>query len=267
MPVKKIQKKCINDKFYTKSEVSDNCIAIMQEFIPDGVLFIEPSAGSGSFSSKIQCYAYDIEPENENIQKQDFLLLENQFQGQICVFGNPPFGERNHLTNSFIRKSIDIGARYIAFILPSVYKKFTMQKVFPSEWSLITEYTLPDNSFVLNSVPYHVPCVFQIWERNSELPNLREVRQPSECSDFSFGNRSDSDIFVFGAAPTKIIRPDEVLPTNRGYFLKSKVDIKELCDKIASVDWKAAARSSVSGGVAWFSRDEFVKHYINQNGA
>jgi hypothetical protein len=111
-----------------------------------------------------------------------------------------------------------------------------------------------------------VPCVFQIWEKNSELHNLREVRQPTECSDFSFGNRDDSDIFVFGAAPTKIIDPGEVLPTNRGYFLKSKVDVKELYAKITSVDWKTAARSSVSGGVAWFSRDEFVKHYINRHG-
>lgn len=42
------------------------CIQLIPE-IDSYDLIIEPSAGSGSFSSQLECIAYDIEPANENV--------------------------------------------------------------------------------------------------------------------------------------------------------------------------------------------------------
>lgn len=269
MPVTKIKKKCINDKFYTKHSVAMSCIDVMRKFImDDSIVYIEPSAGSGAFSKLIQCQAFDIAPDDTSIQKENFLSIEDRWPNEkLCVFGNPPFGERNNLTKAFIKKAISFsGTKYIAFILPAVYRKRTMQRVFPDNWSLVYSKELPDDAFMFEGTQYHVPCVFQIWEKDAVLKNMREVTQPRECVDFLLTTKDNADIFVFGAAPHKIIDVSDVTPTNRGHYIKTKIDISVLRDRITSVDWKTYASSSVNGGVAWFSSDEFMKHYTNTHG-
>ena len=70
----------IIDKYYTKPEVVNLCLKLIKKYIqikPDD-LIIEPSAGNGSFISGIKslsnnCIFYDLEPENPEIIKQDFL--------------------------------------------------------------------------------------------------------------------------------------------------------------------------------------------------
>lgn len=61
--------------------------------------------------------AYDIEPEDERVVKQDYLSLDLDYRKGRCVIGNPPFGTKNNLTVAFYKKSVAI-AEYIAFILP-----------------------------------------------------------------------------------------------------------------------------------------------------
>ena len=56
------------DKFYTQIKIAKECIDLVPE-LDSYDLIIEPSAGSGSFSSQLDCLAYDIEPENNNIIK------------------------------------------------------------------------------------------------------------------------------------------------------------------------------------------------------
>jgi hypothetical protein len=56
------------DKFYTQVEVAKECIDLVSD-LDTYDLIIEPSAGDGSFSSQLNCIAYDIEPENKNIIK------------------------------------------------------------------------------------------------------------------------------------------------------------------------------------------------------
>ena len=56
------------DKFYTQVEVAKECIDLVPD-LDTYDLIIEPSAGNGSFSSQLNCIAYDIEPENKDIIK------------------------------------------------------------------------------------------------------------------------------------------------------------------------------------------------------
>ena len=64
------------DKFYTKKEIVEACIDYLKCFISidDNDLFIEPSAGNGSFITEIKNISsnhefYDLKPENKEIKK------------------------------------------------------------------------------------------------------------------------------------------------------------------------------------------------------
>jgi hypothetical protein len=69
------------DKYYTSHNVVDMCIDSMKTHLDIDKkkdLCIEPSAGNGSFIQKIKSTFknntfYDIEPENSNIIKMDYL--------------------------------------------------------------------------------------------------------------------------------------------------------------------------------------------------
>jgi len=71
------------DKFYTKSNIVKLCTNALKKHIKINAadLIIEPSAGNGAFISELKMLTcehqfYDIEPENEEIIKQDFLEFD-----------------------------------------------------------------------------------------------------------------------------------------------------------------------------------------------
>ncbi len=108
------------DKYYTSPELALHCIENTYAILGrDNITeIIEPSAGNGSFSNQIiNCIAYDIEPENHNIIKQDFLELNLSYKKGRLFIGNPPFGDRMNLASKFIKTCYNAGD-YIAFILP-----------------------------------------------------------------------------------------------------------------------------------------------------
>ena len=258
MPINKIKQKCKNDKFYTKPKVAEHCLDVLLSFVDSDNYFIEPSSGSGSFSDLLpnNHIALDIEPENEKIAKMDFFDFE--VPKHSVVVGNPPFGERNTLTKKFIKHSLN--AKCIAFVLPSVFCKETLQKVFPENWSLVYNEILPDNSFTFNGKDYHVPCVFQIWLKDDTVhDNLRESMKPVfKTDDFTFTNKEDANCFMFGAAPHKIVEIEEVTCNNRGYWIHAS---PEIIERLRNIPWKKYALSSVNGGVAWYTKKQILNIY------
>lgn len=111
--------KIINDKYYTSPTVAKKCIDTTFQLIDLQNItdIIEPSAGNGSFSDQLKCKAYDIEPEGNNIIKQDFLQLNIPYQKGRLIIGNPPYGSKMHLVVKFFKKAIQLGD-YVSFILP-----------------------------------------------------------------------------------------------------------------------------------------------------
>ena len=112
------------DKYYTSSEVVEKCWEILKETINlDEVSeIIESSAGNGAWLDKIketgiEWKAYDIVPEHEEIEEQDFLELEMDYKPGRIVGFNPPFGRSNNLSRKFYNKAVGT-ADYIAFIQP-----------------------------------------------------------------------------------------------------------------------------------------------------
>jgi hypothetical protein len=161
------------DQFYTNEIIAKQCIDKIIQTLPSvsEYLWIEPSAGSGSFldnvPSDFEKIGMDIDPKSDIINAQDYLKwsLPQEFENKnIVVFGNPPFGRQSTLAKSFIAKSCAF-AKVIAFILPKSFTKPSMSRAFDSKFHCLASMELDNNAFVLNGAPYDVPCVFQIWQR------------------------------------------------------------------------------------------------------
>jgi len=113
--------KIINDKYYTPPELAQYIINKTKEIIGEENIFeyLEPSAGAGVFLDYLDkpFLAYDIEPEDDRIEKCDYLSLDLEYKKGRCVIGNPPYGRTMNLAVQFFKKSIMLGD-YISFILP-----------------------------------------------------------------------------------------------------------------------------------------------------
>jgi predicted RNA methylase len=192
------------DKYYTKNTVVESCLNCMRTYIHIGEndLIIEPSAGNGSFISGIKSLSsnvmfYDVEPENSEIIKQDYLVWDHTSIKYNCenihVVGNPPFGRQSCLAIKFIKKSCEF-CNSLSFILPKSFKKESLKKTFPLNFHLLFEMDLPDKSFLVDGIEHTVPCVFQIWEKKSYH---REIVAKIEPNHFVFVNKTDDPHISF----------------------------------------------------------------------
>jgi len=157
------------DKYYTPKEIAWKCILKTVDVIGTGKMIeaIEPSAGNGAFSNLIErCIAYDIEPENDNIIKQDFLQLELPYKKGRIFIGNPPFGSKNTLAVQFYKKCVKMGD-YIAFILPINCLNNTNQMY---EFDLIHSEDLGK----INYSGVEVHCCFNIYKRPEQGLNKKQ---------------------------------------------------------------------------------------------
>ena len=165
------------DRFYTKPSVVDDLLQHID--VKDYDVVVEPSAGSGSWSSKIEdCLAIDISPTNEDIIQGDFLSDDFLFDdmkkdNKILVIGNPPFGRQSKLAMKFINKAAEF-ADTIAFILPRSFRKESVQRRIHKNFWLTKDIDLfEDSAFIFEGKDYFAPCVFQVWERREEERNTK----------------------------------------------------------------------------------------------
>lgn len=248
------------DKFYTNPKIVLECLKYLDLTIYD--LIIEPSAGNGSFSNELKNYnflAYDVQPDNNYIIKKDWFEVSiSKEYSNVLILGNPPFGKRNRLSQDFLKHSFSFSnVNTVAFILPNVYKKYTQQKIIPKEFRIKEIIDLPNKSFLLNNIEYHVPCSFFIFDKSNGQDLRFDISKYQETSDFEWGTKIDYDFFIFGASPSKIIKiPNK---NNRGYYIKSKINIEILKEKIKNTNWQK--NSSANGGVAWLTKVEIIKSY------
>lgn len=183
------------DKFYTNEKVSKFCYDQMVKnvYLASNVLFVEPSAGSGSFLNHIEYdkIGFDIYPENDNIIKLDFLKtrsFKKYFHNDenIVIIGNPPFGKKSKLAIEFLNKSLSI-SDYVGFIVPLQFRKWSVQSKIDNNACLVADYDLPENAFEFKGKPYGVRCCFQIWKNflvmNKTDVDLRLTEKPKISHD------------------------------------------------------------------------------------
>lgn len=180
----------LRDQYYTRDDIASDCIRTLIESntIPPNATWVEPAAGTGAFLRALahhlpQCtaIALDLHPKAPQIRQLDFLAwqpLPNRPTHPIIVFGNPPFGRKSAAANAFIRHATRF-ATVVAFILPRSFMKPSMHHVFPPNYHLQLSKPLPPNAFVVNDQPHDVPCVFQIWTRQSTPRPITAITSPN----------------------------------------------------------------------------------------
>lgn len=219
---KSLGQKDMLDRFYTNPKIARECIEFL-ECITEFDCIIEPSAGDGSFSNQIaNCFAYDIQPENEAIQQADwFLLNKEQFKkyNNILVIGNPPFGQQNTLAINFFNEAARF-ANVIAFILPLSFKKRSVQNKLDINFHLIKEKNLNPNSFLLNNEKYSVPCVFQVWKRKDIKREVCKTKTTTSLFDFVDKDNADFRIQRVGGNAGKASL-DLNYSAQSNYFIKN----------------------------------------------
>lgn len=192
------------DKYYTKDIIVELCLNLVKKYIEINTddLIVEPSAGNGSFITGIKSLTsnfrfYDLEPDNTEIIKQDYLLydygiIKNAFS-KIHIIGNPPFGRQSSFAIKFIKKSCEF-CDSVSFILPKSFKKDSLKKTFPLNFHLIFEIDLPDKSFLVDGIEHNVPCIFQIWEKKT---TNRVVNEKLEPVNFMFVEKTENPDISF----------------------------------------------------------------------
>ena len=260
------------DKFYTSHLIVDKCMELIKNNIniENNDLCIEPSAGNGSFINSIKTIFknykfYDLEPENKEITKLDYLDYDynqyiNEFTGKIHVIGNPPFGRQSSLAIKFIKKSTEF-CHTISFILPKSFKKDSLKKHFPLNFHLICEYDLPNNSFLVEEKEYDVPCVFQIWIKKENnranpvklIPNNYKFVKKNENHDISFRR--------VGINAGDIDKMTENKSIQSHYFIKFEITLtKDLFNKLKNIDYDCKNNTC---GPKSISKQELIEKFNN----
>ena len=256
------------DKFYTSPIIVKECINLIKQNINiyDDDLCIEPSAGNGSFINGIKSLFktykfYDLEPENDEIIKQDYLEYEytvTKPNSKVHIIGNPPFGRQSSLAIKFIKKSSEY-CDSISFILPKSFKKDSLKKHFPLNFHLISEYDLPKNSFMVDKKEYDVPCVFQIWIKKDTDRTIPKKLIPNKYNFVKKNDKHDISFRRVGINAGDIDKETEKKSIQSHYFIKLDIELTdELFNKLTNIDYNCKNNTC---GPKSISKQELMKEF------
>lgn len=256
------------DQFYTPVETAKQCFKTFKKIIQkyndkeSDYTYIEPSAGSGNFLKILpenNTIAMDIDPKNNDILKQDFLLWKPTVNSKYITFGNPPFGLRGQLALLFINHSAKF-SDYVCFILPQLFisdgkgvprKRVQGLNLIHSEKIKSKFYDPNNNEMIIN-------CIFQIWSKHHTNPDyiiqkintsivkiysLSDGGTPSTTRNKKMFDKCHAYIpsTCFGATKMKYYDSFENLPRKKGYgvvFLDNKINN---LIKFKNIDWTKVA--------------------------
>jgi len=260
----------IIDKYYTTNTAVTKCMKLITEHIEinEADLCIEPSAGNGSFIAYIKkVFAnykfYDLEPENNEIIKQDYLtfdydtLIKKKYN-KTHIIGNPPFGRQSSLAIKFIKKSCEY-CDSISFILPKSFKKDSLKKHYPINFHLEYEYDLPDNSFIVDDKSFDVPCVFQIWVKKDTPRIVPKKLVPTKYKFVKKDEPHDISFRRVGVYAGTIDRQTEKKSTQSHYFIKcDNILTNKLFTRLSNINYNCKDHTV---GPKSISKQELMKEF------
>jgi hypothetical protein len=169
------------EQYFTDPDLAERCVRFAQELVnfSEFSLFVEPSAGDGSFFRLLppECrVGIDIHPRDEMVVEADFLSWTPPRSDKIIIIGNPPFGQRAAIAFDFLEHACAL-AEVVAFILPRSFMKYTFQNRVNPMFHLLG--SLNCEEFYGPSGERHsVKTVFQVWQRG-EYERALEVHPDS----------------------------------------------------------------------------------------
>ena len=281
------------DAFYTKRSVALECYKIIKEtlheFINKKTLWIEPSAGDGSFLDAIdgKKIGFDICPQRDDIEELDFLESDIIFEKikhdskNTIIIGNPPFGKRSTKAIEFFNR----GANYadtVAFILPNQFKKYSVQSKLNKNFKLIKESILDANSFLANDKDYDIRCVFQIWTCLETSFDDLKIKEPPKTHHkdfemFQYNNTTptlkyfDKEKYAWDFAVPRqgfydysLKIEDEKKLNKKIQWIFFKAKNKTILKKLKNLDFEKLAQNNTA--ILGFGKHDVVSEYINLYG-
>lgn len=242
------------DKFYTIPSISEKCLASIGSCYKwsDWGLVIEPSAGNGSFLTRIPTskrLGIDISPEHEDIIKQDFLTYSPPSNiGKILVVGNPPFGRVSSLAIKFFNHASK-WADVIAFIIPRTFRRVSVHNKLNTNFHLVFDEEIPMEPCSF-SPPMMVKCCFQIWEKQETKRTIIEFSTSHEDWEFlGFGPKdtkgqptppkgADFAMRAYGGKCGEIVDTGlETLRPKSWHWIKTKINKNTLIERFTALDY------------------------------
>lgn len=265
--------KQLTEQYYTKEAIVNKICDTLNEKlnISETDMIIEPSAGNGAFINKIKSLSenylfFDINPQHDEIQKQDFLqfnYLDTQLEySNIHIVGNPPFGRLSSIALKFIKHACAF-CDSITFILPRSFKKDSWLRRFNRSFHLVHQEDLPDNSFTFNNKDINIPCLFQIWERRNyerDLP-LKEI--PFGYSFVPKTEKPDISLRRVGLHAGKITREIDDKNTSSHLFVRFDKGNRRKINKIVEKMNQIVYSKENTVGPRSVSKQEFIQALNN----
>ena len=262
------------DKFYTIPVIAEKCLTSIGARYKwsDWGLVIEPSAGNGSFLTRIPTtkkVGIDISPEHKDIIKQDFLTYTPPSDlGNILVVGNPPFGRVSSLAIKFFNHAS--WADVIAFIIPRTFRRVSVQNKLNSNFHLVFDEEIPMHPCSFNP-PMMAKCCFQIWEKRTTTRPIVELSTTHKDWDFlGFGPKdavgqptpptgADFAIRAYGGKCGEIVQTGlESLRPKSWHWIKSNMPTQTLVERMNALDYTLSLDTARQNSIG---RGELVRLY------
>lgn len=266
------------DKFYTIEPVVNFCIELLSIRYDWGAwdLIVEPSAGNGSFLTKIPVLpnkkiGMDIQPEHVDIVERDFFSYEPENNKKILVIGNPPFGKNCSLAVKFFNHA-SLWADTIAFIIPRTFRRESIQNRLNRNFHLVSDDEVPTKPCSFTP-PMMVKCCFQVWEKKALVRDV--IKLKTTHNDWEFLSLGPNDEkkqptpplgadFVVRAYGGKCgeIRTDNLntLRPKSWHWIKCNCEKEELILKFSKLDYSNCLNTARQNSLG---RGELVKLYCN----
>ena len=265
------------DKFYTIPAISEKCLAAIgaKWGWDHWDLVVEPSAGNGSFLSKIPTakkVGVDIAPEHADIIKMDFFDYRVPLPSpgpNILVVGNPPFGRVSSLAVKFFNHAAE-WCSVIAFIIPKTFRRISLQNRLHRKFHLIHDDEIPTEPCSF-SPPMSVKCCFQIWEKRTEERAL--IKLSTSHADWTFLSNGPLDakdqptppkgadfvILAYGGECGRIVTTGlEALRPKSWHWIKSNISAPLLIERFRSLDYSLSKDTARQNSIG---RGELVMLY------
>lgn len=256
------------DQFYTSPALAQNLVARLRAHLGkrvDGARWMEPSAGGGAFLDTLpdDTVALDIDPADPRVVQADFLSRMFPAEPRWIVVGNPPFGKNSTLAIQFFNHAARF-AQVIAFIVPRTFQKTSVQRRLARQFHLEAEIEVPEDAFIFEGAPVHVPCVFQIWGKQA-VARARPVL-PTSHPDFTYTDRSQAD-FAFQRVGARAGTIKDTGPVSRGlsapshHFIRvtDRTQVARVRACFEALDWSTIKHRTA--GNPSIAKTEIVAHY------
>ena len=176
--------------------------------------------------------AYDIDPEDDRIIRQDYLELDIEYKKGRCIIGNPPFGRANCLLKQFYKKCIG-ACDYIVFVMPISQYKNNYELY---DYDLI--YSEDLGVYKYSGINKH--CCLNIFVK----PKMKKSKPKHNYKDIEIigwrkAKETNCDIYIccYGSSIGKFVDKDSNLVNINGIKIHNKYLKEKIIDILKNVDW------------------------------